>query len=67
MTGLREDSFGLSPLIKGNEKVEWRLLVSHFGLVDVLALIGEVEGSHFMRTHGGRLDQSRIDRMYLSG
>lgn len=45
MTKAREDSSGPSPLIKGAEKVEWRLLVSRFGLIDALSILGSVEGS----------------------
>lgn len=65
----KKDSFGPSSLIIGNEKVEWCLLVSYLGLVDVLSLLGTVEGSRFTkrRNHGGYLDQSRIYQMYLSG
>lgn len=68
MTKARRDSSGPSPLIKGNKKLEWRLLANYFGMIDSLTLLGKGKGSHFTkrRNHGGHLDQSRIDKMYLS-
>lgn len=47
MTKDRLDSLGPSPLIKGKEKIEWRLLASRFDFVDVFHLLGQVEGSRF--------------------
>lgn len=69
MTKSRLDSSGPSPLIRGSELIEWRLLVSRFCFLDTLELLGKVDGSRFTRRrrHGPRLDQSRIDRIYFSG
>lgn len=47
MTEDKVDSSGPSPLIKGEKKVEWILLVSRFDLEDALNLLGKVEGSRF--------------------
>lgn len=68
MTEDPRDSSGPSPLICGGQLETWRLLKTHFDLVDVFPLARIFIGTHFIQraVHGHRLDQSQLDSFYLS-
>lgn len=62
------DSFGPSPLINGSQLETWWLLKTKLDLVDAFPIAKSFVGTQFTRRalHGHRLDQSRLDRFYLS-
>lgn len=62
------DSAGPSPLLQGRQLEAWRLLATRFDLTDAYFLPREFIGTRFTRRalHGHRLDQSRLDRFYIS-
>lgn len=68
MTEIPEDSSGSSPLMVGMEKESWRLLKGRFDLVDSYSLLCRVIGSKLTRREirDTRLNQSRLDRFYVS-
>ncbi|KAL3691399.1 hypothetical protein R1sor_005050 [Riccia sorocarpa] len=68
MTLNKEDSIGPSPLLQGAPLRRWRALDQKGDLLDVYHAAGRTEGPFFTRqaASGNRLDQSRLDRVYLS-
>ncbi|KAL3696686.1 hypothetical protein R1sor_010762 [Riccia sorocarpa] len=68
MTLNKEDSIGPTPLLQGSPLRRWRALDQTGDLLDVYHAAGRTEGPFFTRqaAKGNRLDQSRLDRVYLS-
>lgn len=68
MTKEPRDSSGSLLLIHGGQLETWWLLKTCFDLVDAFPLAKMLVGTQFTRraTHGLRLNQSRLDRFYLS-
>lgn len=62
------NSSGPSPLISRRQREAWRLLKTQLDLVDAFSLPKTFLGTRFTRwaLHGQRMDQSRIDRFYIS-
>lgn len=62
------DSYGPSPLIYGSQLETWCMLKTRFDLVDALSIARTFRGTQFTRrsSHGEIIDQSRLDRFYLS-
>lgn len=69
MTKDPRNSSSPSPFISSSLLETWYILKTHFDLVNALPLVQSFSGSHFTRrtTHGDKMDQSRLDRFYLSG
>lgn len=64
-----KDSTGPTPLIEGRRQLEsWRLLKTRLNLTDALFLPQSFIGTRFTKRsiHGDQLDQSRLERFYLS-
>lgn len=55
-------------LIFGSQLKTWHMLKTRFNLVDAFQISHTFRGTCFTKrsTHGNRLDQSRIDKFYLS-
>lgn len=68
MTGDRVDSSRPSPLLNGQQQESWRLLKRGLDLVDAFSLPIVFLGTRFTKgaVHGTRMDQSRLDRFYIS-
>lgn len=69
MTESLLDSSGPSPLLNGRQREAWRLLKTRLDLVDAFPLPRIFLGTRFTHraVHGIRMDQSRLDRFYISG
>ncbi|KAL3690932.1 hypothetical protein R1sor_004583 [Riccia sorocarpa] len=63
-----EDTIGPSPLMEDQERRCWDLVVGSGDLVDARLCASMTKGPHFTRQawYGERLDQSRLDRFYIS-
>lgn len=68
MTEIPLDSSGPSPLVIGQQREAWRLLKTRLYLVDAFSLHRTFIGMRYTQraAHGNRMDQSRIDRLYIS-
>ncbi|KAL3684729.1 hypothetical protein R1sor_002751 [Riccia sorocarpa] len=68
MTLMREDSSGPTPLLKGSPMDAWRETKLAWSLTDAYAIARRRTGPRYTRqvVRGRRLDQSRLDRVYLS-
>ncbi|KAL3682903.1 hypothetical protein R1sor_000925 [Riccia sorocarpa] len=68
MTLMREDSSGPTPLLKGSPMDAWRETELAWSLTDAYAIARTRTGPRYTRhvVRGRRLDQSRLDRVYLS-
>ncbi|KAL3692700.1 hypothetical protein R1sor_006351 [Riccia sorocarpa] len=68
MVERRSDTIGPSPLMRGAELRKWILCSNQGDLVDTWLTACESTGPWYTRqvVHGARLDQSRIDRCYIS-
>lgn len=68
MTEFLEDSTGPTLLIEGRQLESWRLLKTRFDLIDAYFIPRSFIGTRYTRrfVHGLCLDQSRLDRFYLS-
>ncbi|KAL3675746.1 hypothetical protein R1sor_025694 [Riccia sorocarpa] len=68
MVEYRRDSIGPSPLMRGRELRKWTINANAGDLVDVWLEAVRSMGPWYTRQafHGGRLDQSRLDRCYLT-
>ncbi|KAL3697876.1 hypothetical protein R1sor_011952 [Riccia sorocarpa] len=64
----RKDSIGPSPVARGPELRKWNQCVNQGDLIDGWLAAVQTKGPWFTRQalHGNRLDQSRLDRCYLS-
>ncbi|KAL3698385.1 hypothetical protein R1sor_012461 [Riccia sorocarpa] len=62
------DSIGPSPVLKGRELRSWTLCSNQGDLIDGWLTALDSNGPWFTRqaVHGLRLDQSRLDRLYIS-
>lgn len=62
------DSLGPSPLIQGGQLEAWRIVATRLDLIDAYSLPRKFIDAHLTRqvAHGHRLDQSRLNRFYLS-
>ncbi|KAL3684733.1 hypothetical protein R1sor_002755 [Riccia sorocarpa] len=60
---------GYAAWIRREEKYKWELCVIGADLVDARLCATKTPGPHFTRQawHGSRFDQSRLDRLYLTG
>ncbi|KAL3688213.1 hypothetical protein R1sor_014522 [Riccia sorocarpa] len=64
-----EDSRGPTAVLRGEELQKWRALSEEWNLTDCWLNTFEREGPWFTRSaiRGDRVDQARLDRVYLSG
>ncbi|KAL3685957.1 hypothetical protein R1sor_003979 [Riccia sorocarpa] len=65
---LPDDSDGPTAVMHGGELRIWKMLTSNFELIDAYLCVAFTEGSRFTRQcfSGERLDQTRLDRVYMS-
>ncbi|KAL3679445.1 hypothetical protein R1sor_022401 [Riccia sorocarpa] len=68
MVLVQEDSAGPSPLLKGGPLEAWVIAELEWNLEDAYNYANRRSGPRFTRqvVRGGRLDQSRLDRVYFS-
>ncbi|KAL3701989.1 hypothetical protein R1sor_020011 [Riccia sorocarpa] len=68
MVEATRDSMGPSPVLRGRELRSWTLCRNQGDLIDGWKVALESLGPWFTRqaVHGTRIDQSRIDRLYIS-
>ncbi|KAL3682137.1 hypothetical protein R1sor_000159 [Riccia sorocarpa] len=66
---LPDDTDGPTAVLHGSELRLWKALSAEFEMVDAYLCTAFREGPRFTRQvySGGRLDQARLDRVYLSG
>lgn len=68
MIELEEDFFGPSPPLGGRRLESWQLLITRLDLTDAFLISIKFIGTQFTQrsAHGTRLDQSHLDRFYMS-